>query len=145
MWKESSSRVNEFFRLGDHTDRHTNRNKLCAAVARRPLRGIMLVDSATGWHIETPKHLAHIMRQGRSFGASPGRVGGAIGICQSRAYSTQTLDPSVTKCFWRMAAADRADIHSSAGSYLAGRMNLSQGRDRQHSPTVYIRWKGNFN
>lgn len=39
----------------------------------------MLTDSATGWHRETPKHLAHIMRWGRSTGASGRRDGGGMG------------------------------------------------------------------
>jgi len=45
----------------------------------------MLADRETGWHRETHKHLAHIMRQGRTIGASLGR-GGAGGVVGGRSY-----------------------------------------------------------
>ncbi len=98
----------------------------------------MLADSATGWHREPPKHLAHIMRQGRSIEASWGRgglaVGGAIGTCQSSCSPQRTcwtpLSPSVSEV-WQLQT--EADMHSSTGSYLAGRMNLSQSRETDNT------------
>lgn len=88
----------------------------------------MLTDSTTGWHRETPKHLAHIMRRGRSTGASGGRdglvMGGATGICQSscspQRMSWTLLSPSVCER-WQLQTED--NVCSSAATYLAGRVN----------------------
>lgn len=88
----------------------------------------MLTDSTTGWHRETPKHLAHIMRWGRSTGASGGRdglvVGGATGICQSSCSPQRTswtlLSPSVCER-WQLQTED--NVCGSAATYLTGRVN----------------------
>lgn len=95
------------------------------------MRDIMLTDSATAWHRETPKHLAHIMRRGRSTGASGGRdglvMGGATGICQSSCsplrMSWTLLSPSVCEG-WQPQIED--NMCSSAAAYLRGRMNYHQ-------------------
>lgn len=124
MWKEFGRRGKDFcgWENHPHTNRqHTEWNKLWG----RPLRGIMLADSATGWHRETPKHLAHIMRQGRSIGASwGGGGGGAIGICQSswslQRMSWTPLSPSVCEG-WQLHT--EVDMHSSTALYLAGGIN----------------------
>lgn len=55
------------------------------------------------------------------------------------------LDPAVTKCMWRMAAAYRG-WHAQLNCLISCRRNeLSQGRYRQHSQTMFNRWRTNFN
>lgn len=101
----------------------------------------MLADSTTGWRRETPKHLAHIMRQGRSTGGSWGRdglvVGGAIGICQStccpQRMSWTLLSLSVCEG-WQLQTED--NVHSSAATYLSARMNYHKAKKKKTENTA---------
>lgn len=100
-----------------HTHSHTNRED-----AHRET--LCLLTARQAGTERPPKHLAHIMRRGRSTGASGGTdglvMGGATGICQSsrspQRMSRTLLPPSLCKG-WRDSAC------SSAATCLAGRMN----------------------
>ncbi len=151
MWKESSRRAKEFSGWGSHphTDRHTHRNKLCAAVATAPTerhyacwqcdRMAQRDPQTSRPHNETGQEHRGLSRKGGL------AVGGAIGTCQSSCSPQRMcwppLSPSVSEGWQLQAEADM----SSTGSYLAGRMNLSQGRNRKHGQTMFIKWRGNFN
>lgn len=93
----------------------------------RPLRDIMLSDSATGWHTETPKHLALIMRRGRSSGASGGKgMGPADGRSHRNVSVLQGMSRPGPRCQPRPALTDGGRRDGPGASQL-GLLHVATG------------------